>query len=47
MTEEIAETEHNYLEQYFTLVTSSQIENDKIRWIYQSAYNYMYSAYIY
>ena len=40
------QTNLNYLNQYFELITSNQIQNEKIRWIYQSAYNYMYSAYL-
>lgn len=40
------QTNFNYLNQYFTLITSSQIQNEKIRWIYQSAYNYFYAAYL-
>lgn len=39
-------TDKSYLNQYFTLITSSQIQNEKIRWIYQSAYNYFYGAYL-
>lgn len=39
-------TDKSYLNQYFTLITSSQIQNEKIRWIYQSAYNYVYGAYL-
>ena len=34
-----------YLNQYFGLITSFQIQNKKTRWICQSAYNYFYEAY--
>lgn len=27
---------NDYLKQYFTLIVSNQIQNEKIRWIYQS-----------
>lgn len=37
---------NNYLNKYFELIISSQIQNEKIRWIYQSAYNYFYGAYL-
>lgn len=40
------QTNFNYLNQYFSLITSAQIQNEKIRWIYQSAYNYFYAAYL-
>lgn len=29
---------NDYLSKYFELVVSNQIQNEKIRWIYQSAY---------
>lgn len=35
-----------YLNQYLELIASEQIQNEKIRWIYQSAYNYMYGGYL-
>lgn len=37
---------NDYLSKYFELVVSNQIQNEKIRWIYQSAYNYFYGAYL-
>ena len=36
---------NNFLSEYFELIISKQLQNEKIRWIYQSAYNYFFGVY--
>lgn len=39
-------TNIDLLDQYFDFILSNQIKEEKIVWIYNSSYNYFYSAYI-